>query len=72
MSEKNLLAKAVGINIRHHRQRIGVSQTEASRIIGIQQYQWWGFENGDHLPSIITLEKICSYLGVSSEDILGF
>lgn len=69
---KNELAKMVGENILRHRQRLGVSQSEAAGSVDAPQANWWGYENGKHLPSVTTLKRICEYFGVSSVDILGF
>lgn len=66
------LSQTVGANIRAIREQRGVSQNQAALDIGIAQGQWWHYENGNHLPSVKVLKKICEYLGVTATDILGF
>ncbi len=48
-----------------------ITQEEAGKAIGISKQQYGKYENGTHLMPIPYLIKICEYLEVSADYILG-
>lgn len=70
--ESARLARALGRNIREHRQRSGATIADIHDHLGLSPisntlYQW---ERGDHFPRLDYLYRLADFLGVSVVDLL--
>jgi len=61
--------QSVAWHIRDHRYRLGLTQLECSRIVGINPIVWSHWETGVNLPSLINLGLISKALGLDSDHI---
>jgi transcriptional regulator with XRE-family HTH domain len=61
---------AVTSNIRRLREESGKTKTELCLSIGMSRAFWDDIENGNKEPSISTLERIATALGVTVTDLI--
>jgi transcriptional regulator with XRE-family HTH domain len=61
----------LGDNLKTLRKEKKLSQTEISKIIGIAQTTYAGYENNKHEPDLRTLKKIADYYRVSVDYLIG-
>ena len=59
-------------NLRTIRQRKGLTLMELSEISGIPYQSLSKYERAENNPSVVVLEWLCTALGVSSKELLGF
>ena len=62
--ERTQFANDVAIKVIHYRVSRGKSQAELTRIIGMRQPNIARLESGEHEPSLSTLARLSSALGV--------
>lgn len=65
------LAKRLGAAIREARQRVGFTQSEVDHRAGLSASATSQAENGTRLPSLPTLMKIATGLGVSASSLVA-
>jgi transcriptional regulator with XRE-family HTH domain len=63
--------RTFGQRLREARIRAGMSQSDVEEISGIPKARLSRYENGHVAPSIQTLERLASALGVSEASLLG-
>ena len=61
----------VGINLREHRIRAGLSQTDLGAKIGVTFQQIQKYENGSNAIATARLPAICAALNISPNDLYG-
>ncbi len=59
----------IGTRIREERERVGISQRELARRIGLSASMISQLESGQSKPSVSTLYAIVTELGVSLDDV---
>ena len=62
--ERTQFANDVAIKVIHYRVSRGLSQAELARMIGMRQPNIARLESGEHEPSLSTLARLSSVLGV--------
>lgn len=62
--ERTQLANDVAIEVIRYRAAHGLTQTELGRMIGMRQPHVARLEAGDHEPSLTTLSRLASVLGI--------
>ncbi|HHV28058.1 helix-turn-helix domain-containing protein [Acetivibrio mesophilus] len=60
----------IAINLRHLRNRNGLSQEEVAEKIGVSRQSVAKWENGDSLPDILKCESLADLYGVSLNDLV--
>lgn len=65
-------AKEIGKNIRKFRLAAGLSQNDLVALSGLEKPRISRYENGHHVPSIQTLERLAKALGVKPNEIVGW
>lgn len=60
-----------GDRLRIAREQIGLNQSELAKHIGVQAAAISKYEKGNTLPNVETLAKICNFLDVSADWLLG-
>ena len=63
-AERTQFANDVAIKVIHYRVSRGMSQAELARMIGMRQPNIARLESGEHEPSLSTLARLSSVLGV--------
>lgn len=63
-------AKKLGENLKKLRVKKDISQIELARILGVDRSFVSNMENGKNNPTLSTLRKIASALGVSTSELL--
>lgn len=64
------MRKLVGRNVKHFRQKKGLTQEQFSEISGFSQQYLSGLEQGKRNPTIVTVYELAQALGVSHLDLL--
>lgn len=62
---------ALGENLRHVRRRIGRSQLDVAKDIGISNAALSNYETGYREPDLETLKQLAVYYGVTIDDLAG-
>ena len=62
---------SMGGNIRAARRAAGVTQVELAAKLGVNQKDVSRWEHDKQIPSTETLTKLCKFLDVSADTILG-
>jgi transcriptional regulator with XRE-family HTH domain len=70
-NEERALARRIGSRLKAARQREGLTQKEAGRLVGVATEVFGRFERGRILPSTPMLVGMCLALKVSPDDLLG-
>lgn len=65
------LQKIIGTVAREARERMGLTQADVAKRIGVTSQQYGGVERGNLLPSTETLRAMAETLGVSADVLLG-
>lgn len=58
------LQRAVGGNLRAHRQRLGLSQEGFAEVLGVHRTYMGGIERGERNLTLRTVERIAERLGL--------
>ena len=66
-----VLAESIGATSREARLGLKLTQEDAAERIGVSAEFYARIERGNALPSVPTLARICSSLGVSADALLG-
>lgn len=61
--------KVLGLNIKYHRTRLGLTQEELSSLSGVYRSHLAGIETGSLNPSVKTVEKLARALNVAVADL---
>ena len=61
----------LGERFKKYRKKAGLTQKEASQVIGINSYQLGNYETNRSEPSITILKKISNVYGVSIDTLVG-
>ena len=64
------MRKLVGRNVRHFRQKKGLTQEQFADLSGFSQQYISGLEKGKRNPTIVTLYELAKALGVSHMDLI--
>jgi transcriptional regulator with XRE-family HTH domain len=64
------MRKLVGRNVKHFRQKKGLTQEQFSEVSGFSQQYISGLEQGNRNPTIVTIYELSQALGVSYLDLL--
>ncbi|MCH5146494.1 MAG: helix-turn-helix transcriptional regulator [Clostridiales bacterium] len=67
----NKLSYQISENIKREIENSGKSKTDIARAIGVSNPTVSQYLSGRIQPSIVTLSKLCTFLDVSADDILG-
>lgn len=59
-------------NLRHYRQKAGLTSKEMASRLGITSTTYWNYENLASEPKYAMLLEICRILGCSPNDLLGY
>lgn len=62
--DRTQAARDLANEILRHRIRQKVTQTEFGRLLGMKQQQVGRIEEGDILPTVATMQRICQALGM--------
>ena len=63
--------KKIAANLARLRERIGASQTEVAKAIGVKQPTYYEWEQGICRPSLPNLQKLCDYFKVTMDELIG-
>lgn len=58
-------------NLKHARERKGLSQKDVAEGIGVAKSTYSLYESGNREPNVQTIKKIADLLNVSADDLLG-
>ncbi len=64
------IRRRVGLNMRHYREKLGLSQEEFAFTCGLHRTYVSGVERGVRNPTVVVLAKIAKALGVGPEKLL--
>lgn len=59
------LSVTIGSSIAHHRKALGMTQEQLSLALDVDPTTISRFERGVSLPSLTTIQKVCSIFGIS-------
>lgn len=59
------------IKLKQYREQLGLSQAELSKKICISQQSISAYENGTREPDINTINLICDFFNISSDELFG-
>lgn len=65
------LRRQVGALVRHHRERLDITQAELGDFVGKSMETIGRIERGSTAPSLVLLEKLAAALKVEPRDLLG-
>ena len=60
-----------GESLKYHREKMGLSQYELSKKIGISHQNINRWESGEVLPNIDFCVKLADFYGISLDDLIG-
>jgi transcriptional regulator with XRE-family HTH domain len=66
----NHLQRAVGLSLKAHRQRSGLSQEAFATSIGVHRTYVGGLERGEHNLTLNSVERIAARLGIEPMTLL--
>jgi len=72
MDDLDKLRHTLGRGLLRARTRKGYTQAEAASLVGLAHAVYGRVERGGMLPSVPTLFRLCTVLGVSANVLLGF
>jgi transcriptional regulator with XRE-family HTH domain len=72
MDDLDKLRRTLGRGLLRARSRKGYTQAEAASLVGLATTVYGRVERGGMLPSVPTLYRMCTVLGVSANVLLGF
>lgn len=61
----------IGINIKVHRKKIGITQEQLGKIVGVGKSNISMYESGDRIPPLDIVEKMSELFGVGLDDLMG-
>ena len=70
MIDEKSYNKAVAMNLRRLMYEKGVTQTELAKALGFSKQSVSQWMNGQYLPRMKKIDKICEYLGCKRSDLL--
>lgn len=59
------LLSTIGSSIAHHRKSLGMTQEQLSLALDVDPMTISRFERGASLPSLTTIQKVCSIFGIT-------
>ncbi|WP_375757989.1 helix-turn-helix domain-containing protein [Corallococcus exercitus] len=65
------LASIIGDAARAARTRLGLTQAEMAKRVGLAHSVYSRMERGRMLPSVSTLQRMCGALGVTPDELMG-
>lgn len=63
--------KNYGLEIKNHRETLGISQLELAKRTGISHQNINRWENGKALPNIDFCVKLADFFGITLDDLVG-
>ena len=66
------MGETFGKRLKQIRKQKKIPQWKLAKKIGISQQQLSHYESGKHVPSLTIFEWICTALGVSATELLGY
>lgn len=66
------MRESFGVRLKNFRKQKGLPQWKLAEKIGISQQQLCLYEADKHVPSLTIFEWICTALGVSATELLGY
>ena len=70
MIDEKTYNKIVASNLRRLMYERGVTQTDMARALGFTKQSVSHWMNGEHLPRMSKMDKICEYLGCKRSDLM--
>lgn len=70
MIDEKTYNKIVASNLRRLMYERGVTQTDMARALGFTKQSVSHWMNGEHLPRMNKMDKICEYLGCKRSDLM--
>ena len=64
------IRRRVGLNLRHYREKLGLSQEEFTFECGLHRTYVSGVERGVRNPTVVVLAKLAKALGVAPEKLI--
>lgn len=64
------LQRTVGVNLRAHRQALGLSQEAFADVVGVHRTYMGGLERGERNLTLRSVERIAERIGVAPLDLL--
>ncbi len=64
------IRRRVGLNLRHYREKLGLSQEEFAFECGLHRTYVSGVERGVRNPTVVVLAKLAKALGVAPEKLV--
>ena len=64
------IRRRVGLNLRHYREKLGLSQEEFAFECGLHRTYVSGVERGVRNPTVVVLAKLAKALGVPTEKLI--
>ncbi len=61
----------IGEGIKQQRLRLGISQTELAKALGIHQQNISRWENNTHIPDVLQCVALAKYFGITIEELIG-
>jgi transcriptional regulator with XRE-family HTH domain len=71
MDDLDKLKRTLGAGLLAAREHLGLTQAEAASRVGVAHAVYGRIERGQMLPSVPTLFRLCSALGISANALLG-
>ena len=68
---KQTIQKTIQKTIRRRRTEIGLTQRELAEGLGISYQAVSKWERGINLPDLLLLPRLCTLLGISTEELMG-
>ena len=63
--------KNYGAEIKSHREKLGVSQLELSKRIGVSHQNINRWESGKAVPNIVFCVKLADFFGITLDELIG-
>lgn len=70
MSDNCKLAEVFRNNVKSHRERLNLTQTEFSHLLGVQRTKVADLERGRNIPTLRIVESIANALSVEASSLL--
>ena len=70
MIDEKTYNRIVAANLRRLMYEKGVTQTDMAKALGFTKQSVSHWMNGEHLPRMAKIDKICAYLGCKRSDLL--
>ena len=60
----------IGKKIEKYREERGISKSELSELMGVSVQTVYRWENGERIPDVLTMMRLCRILGVSADKLI--